>query len=211
MFKFITIEGNIGAGKTSLSQMLSEKFGAEVLLEKYIDNPFLPLFYGDRRRYAFSVETAFLSERFHQFHNEFEIYRKKGADIISDYSLYKSLIFSKSNLDEQEFRLFQDLFQIVNQQLPQPGLFVYLHNDIQELMKNIAKRGRDFERKITPEYLLRIENGYFNFMENASGLKCLVLDMKNMDFVNNPDDFQLIYDTLISDYRYGITKITLKP
>lgn len=205
--RLITIEGNIGAGKTSLATMLSEKYNTRLVLEKFIDNPFLPKFYKDPQRYAFSVETAFLSERYHQFNNELINVNLREEMVVTDYSFYKSLIFARQTLDPSEFVLFSDLFKIINRQVAQPGLFVYLHNSIDQVMENIHHRGRDFEQEIEASYLNKIESSYFKFMHEASGLRCVIIETVGLDFVKNKSDFEYIDELLQKDYPYGVTVI----
>ena len=205
--KFIVVEGNIGSGKTSLTMKLAEKYQTGVLLEKFIDNPFLPKFYQDPERFAFSVETAFLAERFHQFQTEFVPLREGGLSVISDYSFYKSLIFAQENLEPSEFELFSNLFQIINKQLPQPQLFVYLHNGADQLLHNIKKRNREFELDLSDTYLNKIARGYFRFMNEATGLRYLVIETDNIDFVENEEDFEWIDSLVQQDYPYGITRV----
>jgi deoxyguanosine kinase len=205
--KFVVIEGNIGSGKTSLTTRLAEKHQTGILLEKFIDNPFLPKFYQEPDRFAFSVETAFLAERYHQFQKEFIPLREQGLSVLSDYSFYKSLIFAQENLDSSEFELFSSLFQIINKQLPQPQLFVYLHNHTSQLIAHIHRRNRDFEQEITAPYLDKIERGYFKFMHEAIGLKYLVIETDNIDFVNSEEHFEWINQLLEQDYPYGITRV----
>jgi deoxyadenosine/deoxycytidine kinase len=205
--KFIVIEGNIGSGKTSLSMMLAEKYQTGILLEKFIDNPFLPKFYQEPERFAFSVEMAFLAERYHQFQKEFVPLRDSGLPVISDYSFYKSLIFAQENLETTEFELFSNLFQIINRQLPQPQLFVYLHNGADQLLQNIKKRNREFELDLSDTYLNKIARGYFRFMNEATGLRYLVIETDNLDFISNSDDFEWINSLIQQDYPYGITRV----
>ena len=187
--------------------MLAEKFQTGILLEKFIDNPFLPKFYQEPERFAFSVEMAFLAERYHQFQKEFVPLRDGGLPVISDYSFYKSLIFAQENLETSEFELFSNLFQIINRQLPQPQLFVYLHNGADQLLQNIKKRNREFELDLSDTYLNKIARGYFRFMNEATGLRYLVIETDNLDFVSNSDDFEWINSLIQQDYPYGITRV----
>ena len=205
--KFIVVEGNIGSGKTSLSLLLAEKYQTGILLEKFIDNPFLPKFYQEPERFAFSVETAFLAERYHQFQKEFMPLRDRGLPVISDYSFYKSLIFAQENLEPSEFELFSNLFQIINKQLPQPQLFVYLHNGADQRLQTIKKRNREFELDLSDTYLNKIARGYFRFMNEATGLRYLVIETDNLDFVGNSEDFEWVNALIQQDYPYGITRV----
>ncbi|HDS06391.1 MAG TPA: deoxynucleoside kinase [Bacteroides sp.] len=191
-YDYLVIEGNIGAGKTTLAGMLAKETGSRLVLEQFSDNPFLARFYEDPERYAFQLELAFLSERYQQIKREMghpELFRK---GVISDYYLAKSFIFSKYNLKPDEMRLFEKLFGIINQQIPRPDLYVYLHVPVEKLLENIKKRGRAYEQNISPRYLKEIQAGYFGFFKSRPELKFLVIDITNLDFLNNQADFQKI-------------------
>lgn len=210
MKRYIVVEGNIGVGKTSLTQRLVEAWQVPALYERFLENPFLPRFYEDPKRYAFSVETAFLAERYRQMHDEFSNVDLKKSGLLADYSFYKSLIFARRNLDADEYRLFSELFGIVNSKLPQPYLFVYLKTNTQKLLANIQKRGRDFEKHIDAAYLERIDQGYIEFMQEVSGMRCLLVHTHGLDFVQNPEDLKLLQKILEADYKYGMTEISIK-
>lgn len=210
MKRYIVVEGNIGVGKTSLTQRLVEAWQVPALYERFLENPFLPRFYEDPKRYAFSVETAFLAERYRQMHDEFSNVDLKRSGLLADYSFYKSLIFARRNLDADEYRLFSELFGIVNSKLPQPYLFVYLKTNTQKLLDNIQKRGRDFEKHIDAAYLERIDQGYIEFMREVSGMRCLLVHTHELDFVQNPEDLKLLQKILEADYKYGMTEISIK-
>lgn len=210
MKRYIVVEGNIGVGKTSLTQRLVEAWQVPALYERFLENPFLPRFYEDPKRYAFSVETAFLAERYRQMHDEFSNVDLKKSGLLADYSFYKSLIFARRNLDADEYRLFSELFGIVNSKLPQPYLFVYLKTNTQKLLDNIQKRGRDFEKHIDAAYLERIDQGYIEFMREVSGMRCLLVHTHELDFVQNPEDLKLLQKILEADYKYGMTEISIK-
>lgn len=205
--KYIVFEGNIGAGKTTFCNRLAAQWRSGLLLERYMENPFLPLFYEDKKRYAFSVETSFLAERYNHLHTDFAYLMQQNKQVIADYSFYKSLIFAKQNLDAVEYQLFENLFGIINKQLPQPSLFVYFHTPIELLLRNIALRGRAFEQHLSPSYLETIEAGYMRFMEAASGLRCLVIDTTQLDFVRSETDYNSLIKILMADYKYGLTRV----
>ncbi|MFN3529215.1 MAG: deoxynucleoside kinase [Bacteroidia bacterium] len=209
MSRYIAIEGNIGVGKTTLTQLLAERWQIPAIYERFLENPFLPRFYEDPKRYAFSVETAFLAERYRQMHDEFAAIDLRKNGLLADYSFYKTLIFAQRNLDADEYRLFSELFGMINAHLPQPYLFVYLKTDTEKLLSQISQRGRDFEKHITADYLEKIDAGYLDFMQQASGLRCLMVHAKQLDFVKQPEDFVLLSKLLEADYRYGITEITI--
>jgi len=208
--KYIVIEGNIGAGKTTLASRLAADWGMPLLLEKFLDNPFLPLFYQNPDRYAFSTETAFLAERYRQMHEEMEALDWKTHGLVADYTFYKSLVFASKTLPPQEAILFRDLFGIVNRQLPQPQLLVYLSSPSARLMSNIRYRGRDFEQSITPEYLAGVESSYRDFLAQAGGLRCLWVHWEEgVDLQADEGLYQRFRDFLGGDFRYGLTSVNL--
>ena len=209
-YNYIVIEGNIGAGKTTLASRLAEDLKTRLVLEQFADNPFLPKFYEDPEKHAFPLELSFLAERYHQLKKELSNQDIFQPAIISDYYFVKSLIFAKSNLKEDEYALYCKLFHIINDSLPKPDLFVYLYHDISRLQENIRKRGRSYEQNISDEYLLKIQQAYFEFFKQLPDLKILVIDVNNLDFANNPEDYELIFNILKKPYNSGITNITLK-
>ena len=189
-YKYLVIEGNIGAGKTSLASLLAEETGSRLVLEAFSDNPFLAKFYEDPGRYAFQLELSFLSERYHQIKTELGHRDLFGQSVISDYFLAKSFIFSKYNLKDDEMKLFEKLFYIINLQAPKPDLYVYLHLPVEKLLENIKLRGRTYEKHIRYEYLKEVQEGYFGFFKSQQEMKILVLDTSNLDFVNKKSDLQ---------------------
>lgn len=205
---YLVIEGNIGAGKTSLVDLLTKKYQGRKVLEGFADNPFLPKFYEDPKRYAFAVEMFFLSERYHQLNNELLQQSLFDQHTFSDYFLSKSLIFARANLDADEFDLFYKMYEIMMKQLPQPDLLVYLHRDVSELQYNIQKRGRAYEADISDDYLLRVENSYFQFLKQQP-LKMLLLDVNEVDFVSDPDKFDQICNIINQPINNRIKKIKI--
>lgn len=202
--QFLIIEGNIGAGKTTLSQMLAEDFGFKLLLEEFADNPFLPHFYQNPDRYAFPVELFFMTERHKQLQQELAQRDLFQEGIVADYIFFKTLLFARNNLNTEEYRLFQRLFNILNAAFPKPDLLVYLHRSVDRLMDNIRKRGRSFEQEIEPSYLQQIQQSYFEFFRSNEQLPILVIDIEDMDFLNNPEDYQKILDLINRPYRPGL-------
>ncbi|MBM3935559.1 MAG: deoxynucleoside kinase [Sphingomonadales bacterium] len=210
MKKYIVIEGNIGVGKTTLATRLAQDWNMPLLLEKFLDNPFLPFFYKDPERYAFSTETAFLAERYRQMNAEMDLVDWRQEGLVADYSFYKSLIFATQTLQPQEAALFKDLFAIVNKQLPQPQLWVYLSSPTHRLLGNIRQRGRAFEQEITAEYLARVEKAYATFLEQAGGLRCLWVQWdEGADLMQDPELYERFKQRLLGDFRYGMNYLNL--
>jgi len=207
-YNYIVIEGNIGAGKTSLANMLAEHIDANLLLEEFADNPFLPPFYENPARYAFPLELSFLAERYQQLKDKISHPKDMFKQMtVSDYLFNKSLIFASINLKDDEYLLYTKLFGIINSFLPKPDLLVYLHKEISCLQDNIKKRGRSYEQNIGNDYLERIQKGYWEFLKQQQNQRVLVIDTSNVDFVNNTDDFENIMNCIDNEYDIGITRI----
>ena len=208
--RYLVIEGNIGTGKTSLCKLIAEKRKAKLFLEQYAENPFLPKFYENPERYSFPLELSFLADRYNQLKNSVSSFDLFNELIVSDYFFMKSLIFSAHTLQEDEYKLYRQIFNIIYSTLPKPDLYVYLHKNIDLLLKNIVKRGREYEKNITAEYLKGIETGYFNFFKQQNQIKIVIIDTNNIDFVNNSEDFQKIEKTIFEkEYPLGITRLIL--
>jgi deoxyadenosine/deoxycytidine kinase len=210
MKKYIVIEGNIGVGKTTLATRLAQEWKMPLLLEKFLENPFLPQFYKNPERYAFSTEIAFLAERYRQMHAEMDLVDWRQEGLVADYSFYKSLIFASRTLQPQEAALFKDLFAIVNKHLPQPQLWVYLSSPPSRLLGNIRARGRDFEQEITAEYLSGVEKAYASFLEQAGGLRCLWVQWEEgLDLMQDTELYERFKYFLCGDFRYGMNYLNL--
>ncbi len=208
--RYLVIEGNIGAGKTSLSKLIAERKKGRLFLEQYAENPFLPKFYENPERYSFPLELSFLADRYNQLKNNLSSFDLFNELIVSDYFFMKSLIFSAHTLQEDEYRLYRQLFDIIYSTLPKPDLYIYLHKNIDLLLKNISKRGREYEKKISAEYLKGIETGYFNFFKQQNQMRIVVIDTNNIDFVNNEEDLKKIENSIFdNEYPVGITRIIL--
>lgn len=186
---YISIEGNIGAGKTSLSTMIAEDFNAKLILEGYKDNPFLPKFYEDPSRYAFPLEMSFLAERYQQMAEGVAQYNLFADFVISDYELSKSLVFAGITLQEDEFLLYKRLFNMMHKSMTKPDLYVYLYQNTARLLENIKKRGRSYESNIAPEYLEKINRGYMDFIKAQAGWNVRIIDVSNLDFVYERKDY----------------------
>lgn len=188
-YHYISIEGNIGAGKTSLATMISEDFNAKLLLEGFKDNPFLPKFYENPQRYAFPLEMSFLAERYQQLVDDIAQYDLFSDFVIADYEVSKSLIFAEITLQKEEFMLYKKLFNMMHKNLTKPDLYVYLHQNTERLLENIKVRGRAFEQKIVPGYLEKINGSYMNFIKKQPELNVKIIDISALDFVNNRKDY----------------------
>ena len=208
-YNYIAIEGNIGAGKTTLASKIAGRYNAKLILEQFEDNPFLAKFYENQERYAFSLELSFLAERYQQLRKELASQELFTDFTISDYFLNKSLIFARKTLNDDEYQLFITLFNIMNANLPRPDLLVHLYVNVSRLQQNIRMRGRDYEQRIPDEYLEKIQDSYFNYLKQQPHLRILLLDINKLDFVAYPEHFQLIVDTIDRDYPRGITRIVL--
>ena len=193
---FLAIEGNIGAGKTTLAHKIAEDFNAKLILEGFADNPFLPKFYKDNARYAFPLEMSFLADRYAQLSDDLSQFDLFKEFIISDYYIFKSLIFSKITLEEDEFQLYKQVFDIMYKKTPKPDLYIYLYQNTDRLLENIQKRGRSYESNIPAEYLNKVNQGYFNYIKTLPESKVLVLDISNLDFVENQKDYITILDAI---------------
>lgn len=201
-YNFITIEGNIGAGKTTLSRLLSKHLNARLILEEFADNPFLPKFYENREQYAFPLELFFMAERYKQLKDFLHAKDLFHHATVSDYLFTKSLLFARVNLPEEEFSLFQKLFNIINPQLVKPDLLIYLHASVDKLKQNIKRRNRGYEQSIDPGYLLSLEETYIQFIRQHK-LKTLFVNAENADFLGNEKHMNAILEALEKDYHEG--------
>ena len=187
--QYLAIEGNIGAGKTSLAQLISTAFNAHLVLERFSENPFLPRFYKNPKRYAFSLEMSFLAERYQQINDDLSQLDLFSRFVVSDYFVFKSLIFSKVTLSEDEFSLYRKLFDILYKDTPKPDLYVYLHQSIDQLKLNIENRGREYESSIQADYLQRINDSYLEYLRTQQSFPVKIIDLTGIDFVNNRQDY----------------------
>jgi deoxyguanosine kinase len=193
---YVAIEGNIGAGKTTLATKIAEDFNAKLILERFADNPFLPKFYKDQNRYAFPLEMSFLADRYQQLADDLSQFDLFSDFVVTDYHIFKSLIFAKVTLQEDEFRLYKTLFDIIYKEMPKPDLYVYLYQNTERLLKNIKKRGRSYEQEIPAEYLDKINQGYLDYIKSQTNLKVLVIDVSSFDFVKNQEDYITILEAI---------------
>lgn len=207
-YHFITIEGNIGAGKTTLAHLLSKHFNARLILEEFADNPFLPKFYENPEQYAFPLELFFMAERYKQLKDMVHTKDLFQSITISDYLFTKCLLFAKVNLPDEEFRLYQKLFDIIHQQLVFPDILIYLHAPVQKLQSNIKKRNREYEQRIPDEYLFNIQETYTSYIKQHN-IKTIFVDASNADFLGNEQHMQVIIDALDKEYEPGRYYVTL--
>ena len=205
---FITVEGNIGAGKTTLAHLLSRKLNARLILEEFADNPFLPKFYENQKQYAFPLELFFMAERFKQMKDMLHTKDMFQSITVCDYLFTKCLLFAKVNLPEEEFRLYQKLFDIIHQQLIYPDILIYLHAPVQKLQQNIKKRNRVYEQGIHDDYLFSLQQTYTSYIKQHN-VKTIFIDASNADFLGNDKHLQVVLDALENDLSEGQHYFTL--
>ena len=209
-YNYVVIEGNIGAGKTTLAGRIADQFNAHLILEHFADNPFLPKFYNDPEKYSFPLELSFLASRYKQLKDELVPQDLFKSFSVADYYFMKSLVFAASTLTGDEFNLYRQIFYIIYGSIPKPDIYVYLHLSPERLLENIKKRGRNYEKTITKDYLVKIQNSYFSFFRQNPDNKYLVLDVNNMDFVSNESHYSKVIDAIFFDeYPVGLNKVIL--
>ena len=209
-YPYIVIEGNIGVGKTTFCRKLQEKYDARLILEQFSENPFLPFFYENPERHAFSVELFFMTERHRQLQEELIQGDLFNQQIISDYIFIKTLLFAKNNLNEEEYRLFNRLFHVLNAHFKKPDLVVYLHRPVPNLLHQIKKRGRSFEMEINTTYLENIQKAYFDFFKMDPEYPILVVGIDDLDFEKDNHAFELLNKLLLQKYEPKVHYINLK-
>ncbi len=207
-YNYIVIEGCIGAGKTTLAEKFSKDLNAELILERFADNSFLPKFYKDPLHYAFPLEMAFLTERYQQLKTLLSKRDIFTDLVIADYFIDKCIIFSKHNLQSDEYNLYTKVYDIISTYLPKPDLIIYLYNNESKLLQNIAKRGREYEKDIAPDYLTNIQDGYMNYFKHYEKVPIVIVEAHNLDFVKNIEDYEQLKQLLYQTYPPGITRIT---
>jgi deoxyadenosine/deoxycytidine kinase len=195
-YNYIAIEGNIGAGKTTLAEKIAQDFNAKTVFERFADNPFLPKFYKDQNRYAFPLEMSFLADRYQQLSDDLAQFDLFKDFIVADYHIFKSLIFAKVTLQDDEFRLYKTLFDIIYKEMPKPDLYVYLYQNTDQLLQNIKRRGRSYEQEIPVDYLDKINKGYLDYINSQTNLNVLIIDVSERDFVKNQSDYVFILDEI---------------
>lgn len=200
MYNFITIEGCIGAGKTTLSKMLSERYACNCVFENFEDNPYLQNFYQDPDKHAFSLELFFMAERYQQQKKLIEEINLFGNKTVSDYAFFKSLVFANITLKDDELQLYKMLFHIIYPNIKSPDIILYLHKPVDLLLENIKKRGRSYEADISPAYLEKLNNTYMDFFKQQDKSKVLIVDSSELDFVSRKDDFNYLLQILDKEY-----------
>ena len=209
-FNYVVIEGNIGAGKTTLATRIADQFNARLILEQFADNPFLPKFYDDPDKYSFPLELSFLASRYRQLNEEIGPQDLFKTFTVADYYFMKSLVFAASTLNGDEYNLYRQIFYIIYGSLPKPDIYVYLHLNPDRLLENIERRGRNYEKSITIEYLQKIQDSYFAFFKQNPENKYLIIDINEIDFVANESHYSKIIDTIFfDDYPVGLNKMIL--
>lgn len=209
-YNFIVIEGNIGAGKTTLASMIASQFNARLILEQFDDNPFLPKFYSDPAKYAFPLELSFMASRYKQLQEESGTQDLFTSFTVADYYFMKSLVFASSTLKDDEYNLYRQIFYIIFSSLPKPDIYVYLYVEPERLLDNIRKRGRDYEKQITKEYLGKIQDSYFTFFKQNPDNRYLIIDINGIDFVTDGEKYSKIIETIFGrDYSKGLNMAIL--
>ncbi len=209
-YNYVVIEGNIGAGKTTLATRISEQFNARLILERFADNPFLPKFYDDPEKYSFPLELSFLASRYKQLKEELVPQDLFKSFTVADYYFMKSLVFASSTLKGDEYNLYRQIYHIIYSSLPKPDIYVYLHLTTENLLRNIKKRGRNYEKTITAEYLQKIQESYFTFFRQNPENRYLVIDINGIDFVAHEEDYKKLVDAIFyREYQVGLNTLIL--
>jgi len=207
---FLVIEGNIGAGKTTLAEMISRDYNAQLVTESFAGNPFLPKFYANPSDYAFTLEMSFLAERYSQLMSELQNRDLFKDFAIADYYFMKSLIFASVTLSDDEYALYRKFFNLIYSRLPRPDLYVFLHKDVPVLQSMIKKRGRDYEKNIEDSYLDNITKAYFNYFKQQNEFPVVIIDTNKIDFVENSKDYLKVCEIIFQNsYNSGITRVIL--
>lgn len=207
MYPYIAIEGAIGAGKTTIANFLAKELNAKLVLEEFEDNPFLQNFYEDREKFAFPLELAFLASRYHQVKKELDRRDLFGEPIVSDFVLYKSLVFASINLKDEEAILYRRLFDIMFHQIPVPDLTIYIYHTTSALRKNILKRGRAYEMNITDEYLENLNENYLNYFKQLTQHRILVINGTDFDIEAKDEAKTRLVDLIQKPFPLGLNYI----
>lgn len=208
-YKYLAIEGNIGSGKTTFCKRINDEYNCKMILEEFDDNPFLPLFYKDPERFGFTVELFFMTERYKQMERYLLTQDLFNEFTIADYTFTKTLLFARQNLNASEFRMFQQMFMVLDQNFPSPDIIVYFHRSVDILLENIAERGRGYEKDIKAAYLKKVQDAYFEYLRNILSIPVLIIDLDRIDFKRNDRDYDDVKYLLSKKYQPGVHRITM--
>lgn len=208
-YRILTVEGNIGSGKTSFARKLAEEYQAKLILETFADNPFLQKFFVRQEDYALGMEMFFMAERYEQLKEELGNWELFEDKVVIDYLFTKSLLYARANLDDTEYALYQKIFNILNPKLPQADLIIYLHSSLDRLVSNIQKRGREFEQTVKKEYLKKIEDIYFEYFRQHENERIVIIDVTDADFVNRESDYRKLIEIIETDLPKGVNRFKI--
>jgi len=209
-YNYLAIEGNIGAGKTSLATMIAEKYHRKLILEQFEENPFLIEFYKNPNKYALPLELSFLSMRYHQLSRELKAPGLSGSLKVTDYFFSKSLIFAKVTLQPADFNMYRHLYMMLDYDLPKPDLLIYLSLSVGQLMHHIKVRGREYEKNISGEYLQKVQDSYMSFIHLQQDMKILIVELDNINFIDNTEDFNKIEEVILQTrVNSGINRVLI--
>lgn len=209
-YQYICIEGNIGAGKTTFCELLAEDMACKLVLEEFAENPFLPNFYKEPKRFAFPMELFLMAERFKQLQNNIS-HRDLFHDyIVSDYTFVKTLLFAKNNLPEDEYRVFHEMYKVLSEQIPNPDLLIYIHRPIEVLKQQIKLRGRTYEQSIQDGYLIGLQNMYFEYFRNEIAFPILLLDLGQLNYIDDTGVYEEIKNLMFDEWKPGLHRISVK-
>lgn len=194
-YRYVVVEGPIGAGKTSLTRKLAEHLGADTLLENAGDNPFLPRFYQEPKRYALPTQLHFLFDRARQLRDlaQGDLFH---AGTVSDFLIDKDMLFARLNLDDDEFELYQKVYADLAPQAPTPDLVIYLQASVDTLQERVRRRGIEFEQGMDADYLQRLANSYSEFFHRYEAAPLLIVNTSNLNFAQSETDFELLLERM---------------
>lgn len=208
-YNYIVVEGNIGSGKTTFCEKIAAESSCNLILEEFDDNPFLPMFYKNPEQFAFTVELFFMTERYKQLEKYLVNRNIFDSFTLADYAFVKTLLFARHNLAESEYKMFTQMFRVLDQAFPKPDIIFYFHRSVDYLLRSIAKRGREYEKDIKKEYLERVQNSYFDYFKNEFEVPIVIIDLKDIDFKDNDVNYQYVKDIMSKSYRPGVHSVAL--